>query len=292
MVRAVVDDGLSVVTVARLYRTTPKTVAKWVARFWAEGIDGLRDRSSRRHSSPNPTPPPTCAAIEASRRQRHTGKQIAAEVGVSAATVSRVLRRLGLNSLKALEPAEPVRRYERANPGELIHIDIKKLGRIGSVGHRITGRRTGVVNRHLGIGWEFVHVCIDDASRIAFSRVMNDERKTSAIAFLEAAVAYYASLGVKVEQVMTDNGSCYLSRAFGETCRSLALDTSGPSLTRPKQTARPSASSKQACANGHTPAPTTPQTNAPLNSPDGFTAIIGIGPMAVSAQSHPLAASA
>jgi transposase InsO family protein len=163
------------------------------------------------------------AAIEASRRQRHTGKQIAAEVGVSAATVSRVLRRLGLNSLKALEPAEPVRRYERANPGELIHIDIKKLGRIGSVGHRITGRRTGVVNRHLGIGWEFVHVCIDDASRIAFSQVMNDERKTSAIAFLEAAVAYYASLGVKVERVMTDNGSCYLSRAFDETCRMLGI---------------------------------------------------------------------
>jgi transposase InsO family protein len=223
MVRAVVDDALSVVTVARLYRTTPKTVAKWVARFRAEGIDGLRDRSSRPHSSPNQTPPPTCAAIEASRRQRHTGKQIAAEVGVSAATVSRVLRRLGLNSLKALEPAEPVRRYERANPGELIHIDIKKLGRIGSVGHRITGRRTGVVNRHLGIGWEFVHVCIDDASRIAFSQVMNDERKTSAIAFLEAAVAYYASLGVKVERVMTDNGSCYLSRAFGETCRKLGI---------------------------------------------------------------------
>ncbi len=113
--------------------------------------------------------------------------------------------------------------YERANPGELIHIDIKKLGRIGSVGHRITGRRTGVVNRHLGIGWEFVHVCIDDASRIAFSQVMNDERKTSAIAFLEAAVAYYASLGVKVERVMTDNGSCYLSRAFGQACRKLGI---------------------------------------------------------------------
>jgi transposase len=207
MVRAVVDDGLSAATVARLYRTTPRTVAKWVARFRAEGIDGLRDRSSRPHSSPSQTPRTTCAAIGASRRQRHTGKQIAVEVGASAATVSRVLRRLGLNSLKALEPAEPVRRYERANPGELIHIDFKKLGRIGSVGHRITGRRTGVVNRHLGIGREFVHVCIDDASRIAFSQVMNDERKTSAIAFLEAAEAYYASLGVKVERVMTDNGS-------------------------------------------------------------------------------------
>jgi Integrase core domain len=111
---------------------------------------------------------------------------------------------LGLNKLSALEP-EPVRRYERENPGELIHIDIKKLGRIGSVGHRITGRQTGVVNRHLGIGWEFVHVCIDDASRTAFSRVLKDERKASAISVLEAAVAYYASLGVRVERVMTDN---------------------------------------------------------------------------------------
>ena len=156
------------------------------------------------------------------RRQRWTGKQIATEVGVSPATVSRVLRRLSLNKLSTLEP-QPVRRYEREKPGELIHIDIKKLGRIGSVGHRITGRQTGVVNRHLGIGWEFVHVCIDDASRIAFSRVMSDERKTSAIAFLEAAVAYYASLGIKVERVMTDNGSCYLSRDFAKACKKLAL---------------------------------------------------------------------
>jgi hypothetical protein len=118
------------------------------------------------------------------------------------------LRRLGLNRLSALEPVEPVRRYEREKPGELIHIDIKKLGRIGSVGHRITERQTGVVNRHLGIGREFVHVCIDDASRIAFSQVMKDQKKESVVAFLKAAVAYYASLGVRIERVMTDNGSC------------------------------------------------------------------------------------
>lgn len=156
------------------------------------------------------------------RRQRWTGKQIAAETRVSPATVSRVLRRLGLNKLSALEP-EPVRRYEREKPGELIHIDIKKLGRIGSVGHRITGRQTGVVNRHPGIGWEFVPVCIDDASRIAFSKVMKDERKASAVAFLETAVAYYASLGIKVERVMTDNGSCYLSRDFTKACKKLRV---------------------------------------------------------------------
>jgi hypothetical protein len=123
-----------------------------------------------------PTPQEVVDKIERLRCQRWTGKQIAAVAGVALAAVSRVLHRLGLNKLCALEP-EPVRRYERENPGELIHVDIKKLGRIGSVGHRITGRQTGVVNRHLGIGWEFVHVCIDDASRIASSRVMRDERK-------------------------------------------------------------------------------------------------------------------
>jgi transposase InsO family protein len=223
MVRAVADCGLSKAAAARQFNTTPKTVAKWVQRFDAEGVEGLRDRSSRPHSSPSQATSAVCSAVEDLRRQRHTGKQIAAEVGVSPATVSRILRRLGLNRLSALEPAEPVRRYERAHPGELIHLDIKKLGRIGSVGHRITGRRTGAVNRHLGIGWEFVHVCIDDASRIAFSQVMKDERKESAVAFLEAAVAYYESLGVRVERLMTDNGSCYRSRAFRQACKRLAL---------------------------------------------------------------------
>jgi transposase InsO family protein len=223
MVRAVFDCGLSKAATAAPFNVTPKTVAKWVKRFRAEGIDGLRDRSSRPLSSPSQTAPATATAIEALRRQRYTAKQIAAEVGVSAATVSRTLRRHGLNRLSALEPAEPIRRYEREKPGELIHIDIKKLGRIGSVGHRITGRQTGVVNRHLGIGWEFVHVCIDDASRVAFSQVMKDEKKESAVAFLKAVVAYYASLGVRIERVMTDNGSCYQSKAFASTCKMLGL---------------------------------------------------------------------
>ena len=200
----------------------PRTVRKWIGRHGAEGSAGLRDRSSRPNRLYRPTPQAIVERIETLRRQRLTGKAIAAEVGVSPATVSRVLRRLGLNKLSALE-TEPVRRYERENPGELIHIDIKKLGKIGSVGHRITGRRTGVVNRHLGIGWEFVHVCIDDASRIAFSRVMKDERKESAVVFLKAAIAYYASLGVKIERVMTDNGSCYRSKAFGRACKRRGL---------------------------------------------------------------------
>jgi len=200
----------------------PRTVRKWVARFKAEGIEGLQDRSSRPRRLYRPTPPAIVAKVEVLRRQRWTGKQIAAELGISPATVSRILRRLGLNRISALEPAEPVRRYERQHPGELIHIDIKKLGRFDRVGHRITGDRTGQSNSR-GVGWEYVHVSIDDASRLAFSQILLDERKESAVAFLRAAVAYYQSLGITVARVMTDNGSCYRSKAFRDACRDLGL---------------------------------------------------------------------
>ena len=200
----------------------PRTVKKWVERFNAEGLAGLQDRSSRPEHLRQPTPQAKVDRIEALRRQRLTGKAIAAETGVSRATVSRVLKRLGLNRLSALEPAEPPRRYQRARPGELIHVDIKKLGKFNRVGHRITGDRTGQSNSR-GVGWEFVHVCIDDASRSGFSRIMKTERKACAVAFLKAAVAYYASLGITVERVMTDNGSCYRSRRFRNACRRLGL---------------------------------------------------------------------
>jgi transposase InsO family protein len=200
----------------------PRTVCKWMTRFKAEGVAGLIDRSSRPHRLYRPVQLAIVERIEVLRRQRWTGKQIAAEVGVSPATVSRILKRLGLNRIQALEPAEPVRRYEREQPGELIHIDIKKLGRFERVGHRITGDRKGQSNSR-GVGWEFVHVCIDDASRVAFSQILPDERKASAVAFLKAAVAYYASLGVRVARVMTDNGSCYKAFDFRGACRDLGL---------------------------------------------------------------------
>jgi len=222
MVRSVVEGGLSKADAAYQFNTTPKTVAKWVKRFRAEGVEGLRDRSSRPHSSPSQTPPATCTAIATLRRQRHTGKQIAAEVEVSPATVSRILRRLGLNRVRDLEPAEPERRYERENPGEIIHIDIKKLGRFERVGHRITGDRTAP-NKSRGAGWDFVHVCIDDHSRVAFSEIKPDETADSAVPFLKAAVAYYKSLGVTVTRVMTDNGSCYQAFAFRDACRDLGI---------------------------------------------------------------------
>jgi transposase InsO family protein len=226
LVRRVLALRQSPMSVATDMGVSAKTVAKWVRRYQAEGEAGLLDRSSRPHRLRHPTPPDIVGRIEALRRRRIPGKQISRTLGVSAATVSRVLQRLGISRIKDLEPAEPVRRYQREHPGELIHIDIKKLGRFHQVGHRITGDRTGQSNprgRGEGAGWEYVHVCIDDASRIAFSQVMADEKATSAVDFLAAAVAYYASLGVAITRVMTDNGSCYKSHAFRAACKALGL---------------------------------------------------------------------
>jgi transposase InsO family protein len=175
---------------------------------------------------PGATPTDVVEQVIALRRQRLCGKQIAKTLTLSPATVSRILRKARLSRQRDLDPPEPVRRYERAHPGELIHIDIKKLGRFMAVGHRITGDRTKQSNprgRGEGAGWEFVHVCIDDASRIAFSQVLPDEKKESAVAFLQAAIEYYRSLGVTVTRVMTDNGSCYKSHAFKHACKALGL---------------------------------------------------------------------
>jgi len=204
----------------------PRTARKWLSRFETEGRAGLMDRSSRPNRLYRPTPAAIVKQVEVLRRQRFTGKHIAAELGLSPATVSRILRRLGLNRMRDLEPAEPVRRYERAAPGEMIHIDIKKLGRFEQIGHRITGDRTRQSSRRgngWGAGWEFVHVCIDDHSRIAFSQIKPDEKADSAVPFLKAAVAYYKSLGIKVERVMTDNGPCYKSFAFRDACIDLGI---------------------------------------------------------------------
>ena len=217
-----VREGQAPRAVATALGVDVKTVKKWVARFEAEGAGGLADRSSRPHRLNNPTTDGVCARILELRRQRWTGKQIAKETKVSATTVGRVLARAGLSRMRDLAPAEPVVRYAYETPGGLLHLDIKKLGRFDRTGHRITGKRTGVASSR-GSGWEFVHVCIDDASRVAFSRILPDEKKESAAAFLKAAVAYYASLGVTVVRVMTDNGSCYRSKAFRKTRSGLGL---------------------------------------------------------------------
>ena len=256
MALSVMEGAFSKAHAARVYGVSAKIVARWVERYKAEGRVGMVDRSSRPAHMPQVTAASTAERIGVLRRQRWTGKHIAMEVGVSPATVSRVLRRAGLSRLtqtsgtpsrrwpssserRSNDPSGPrdlsaavcgtspsslgrcSRRYERENPGEMIHIDIKKLGRFSQVGHRITGDPQKGKSR--GAGWEFVHVCIDDASRIAFSQILADEKKESAIAFLKAAVAYYASLGVSIARVMTDNGSCYRSKAFAKACRDLGL---------------------------------------------------------------------
>jgi transposase InsO family protein len=226
MVRRVIEEGQTPKAVATAFGVCVGTVRKWVGRFEAEGPAGLEDRSSRPRRSPQRTDAAIAARVADLRRERWAGTRIAGALGVSPATVYRILGRLGLSRLAALEPAEPVRRYERENPGEPIHIDIKKLGRFTRVGHRITGDRTGQSTDRAcgkGGGWEFVHVCIDDASRLAFTRIKPDETKESATAFLHAAVAYYASLGVTVERVMTDNGSCYRSKVFRHACERLGI---------------------------------------------------------------------
>jgi transposase InsO family protein len=225
MVRAILR-GQTPLAAARAAGVSPRTAHKWLARFKDEGAAGLADRSSRPKRLHRPTSPAVVKQVIALRRQRLSGQHIAKHVGVSPATVSRILKRAGLSRLKDLDPAEPVRRYERRHPGELIHIDIKKLGRFQQIGHRITGDRTRQSSprgRGEGAGWEFVHVCIDDASRIAFTMIMPNEKAVSAVPFLKAAVSYYQSLGISVARVMTDNGPCYKASAFARACRTLKL---------------------------------------------------------------------
>jgi transposase InsO family protein len=225
MVRAILG-GHPPQAAARAAGVSPHTAQKWLARFRREGAAGLADRSSRPKRLRRPTSPAIVHQVIALRCQRLSGAHIAQTVAVSPATVSRILKAAGLRRLKDLDPAEPVRRYQRQHPGELIHLDIKRLGRFHQIGHRITGDRTRQSSprgRGAGAGWEFVHVCIDDASRIAFTRILPDETKESAVAFLTAAIAYYRSLGITVARVMTDNGACYKAFAFARACQRLKL---------------------------------------------------------------------
>ena len=217
-----VRSGLPVPRVAETMGVCVKTVRKWVARFAAEGVAGLQDRSSRPHTLYRPTPDETRAAIVALRRQRLTGQQVARDLSVSPATVSRVLRRHGLSRIADLEPPPPVIRYERDRPGELIHIDIKKLGRFARTGHRITGARTGQSSGR-GIGWEYLHLAVDDHSRLAYSEIHPDEKRGSCLAFLFNALRFFKRHGIGVERVMTDNGSAFRSKRYATALRRLQV---------------------------------------------------------------------
>jgi len=196
------------------------SVRRWWRRYQAEGVAGLENRSSRPHRSPRRLPRARRRQIQRLRRQRWSSLRIAATLGVPLATVVQTQRRLGLARLRVLDPKPPVRRYERRVPGALVHLDIKKLGRIGQVGHRIHGNRA---RRMRGIGWEYLHVAIDDHSRVAYAAILPDETAASVTAFLDRAHRWFAARGIVIAALLTDNGSGYRSHRFAALCRALRL---------------------------------------------------------------------
>jgi transposase InsO family protein len=216
LAKKVLMEKLTLKAAAAAFHVSAKTAAKWVRRYRSDGSPGMRDCSSRPHRCPRSTPAALAQQVELLRRQRWAGCRIAAELGLSPATVSRILRRKKLNRLRHLDPAPPIQRYEHAAPGDLLHLDIKKLGRFQAIGHRIHGDPS---RRTRGLGWDFVHVAVDDHSRIAFAQIYPDEKAPSAAAALQAALAYYQRLGIRIRRILTDNGPCYQSLAFAAVCR-------------------------------------------------------------------------
>lgn len=221
LVRRVIEEGLRPIEVAQAQGVSVRTVYKWLQRYCQEGEAGLQNRSSRPLQSPAATSSAVAQKVIELRRHRMTYRQIAKQLGISSSTVGRLLQRVGLNRLSALEPARPDNRYEHAAPGDLLHLDIKKLGRFARPGHRVTGTRTRC--RNDGAGWEYVHIAIDDHSRIAFGSIHPDETGKSACEALLKAVRYYRGLGIRFKQVLTDNGAAYVSARFKRLCRRLQL---------------------------------------------------------------------
>ena len=231
MVRAIVEHRLTPAEAAAEAGVSLPTARKWLGRFLVHGEAGLVDRSSCPKVSPKAIRPTKALAIVELRRRYLTQARIALSVGVSKSTVSRVLARAGLSKWRDLEPSEPVVRYEHERPGDLIHIDTKKFGRIERMGHRVTGdRRDG----REGAGWEFLFVAIDDHSRIGFTDMYADEGKTNATQFLHNTVAYFKSLGVRPRRLLTDNGSAFRSKHFAAACHDLNIKHSFTKPYRPQ----------------------------------------------------------
>jgi len=227
LVRDMIEQQLTPAVAGAKYGVSAPTARKWLGRFLAQGDAGLRDASSRPRVSPRAIPPERALVVVELRRRRLTQAHIARSLGLSESTVSRVLRRAGLSRWRDLEPSAPVVRYEHRHPGDLVHLDTKKLGRIVRMGHRVTGNRRDSVG---GAGWEFLFVAVDDHARIAFTQMKPDERHPSAIAFLRATVAHFAGLGITVRRILTDNGSAFRSKGFARACWRLGLKHS---FTRP-----------------------------------------------------------
>jgi len=230
LVERVCRQQVALAEAAEAVGISTRTASKWVARFRREGEAGLEDRSSAPHRVPTRTSEERVAAIAALRRVRMTAAEIAELLGMPLSTVSAVLLRIGLGKRSRLEPLEPPNRYQRQHPGELVHVDVKKLGRIDRIGHRISGSRTSQDARNSWqpeknrrIGWEYVHVCVDDATRLAYAEVLADEKGHTVAGFLRRAVAFYASHGIRIQRVMTDNGAGYRSILHALACRTLGL---------------------------------------------------------------------
>jgi transposase InsO family protein len=218
--KSVVEGGLGVKQAAAEFKVSRQSVSKWVKRFQQGGVGALLDGSSRPHRSPRRVSPELVERVQRLRRERWTGVRIAQATGLSRATVSRILTRSKLNKVSMLEPRIPVVRYEHPSPGDLLHIDIKKLARIVKPGHGITGNPRDETR---GAGWEFLYVAVDDHSRLAFTAMMPDEKAASSASFLRQAVAHYARLGIQVRRVMTDNGPCFYAHLFALACRQLDI---------------------------------------------------------------------
>ena len=227
LIDRILTRGWSLTQAAEAAGVSDRTALKWVARFRSEGEQGLFDRSSAPNGSPTRTSDERVQVIAALRRLRMTGAEIAECLDMALTTVSGILTRIGMGKLGRLG-LEPAVRYERGVPGELIHVDVKKLGRISRPGWRVTGGRKsrGVAGYHSNahrLGWEFVHVCVDDATRLAYVEVLGDEKATTAVAFLRRATSFYRSHGIQVQAVMTDNGPAYISFAHKLACKTLGL---------------------------------------------------------------------
>jgi transposase InsO family protein len=220
LVRRMLDGGLRPEEAAQASGVSVRTAYKWLRRFREEGAAGLLDRSSRPKSCPHALPAAIQAQVIEQRRSRQTYRQISQQSGIGQSTIARWLRRAGLNRLAALEPAAPIVRYEHPEPGDMLHLDIKKLGRFHRPGHRVTADRTQTSPR---AGWEFVHVALDDHSRVAFADIQPDESGRSACRALLSALRYYRQFGVTFRRVLTDNGACYKSKRFARLCQRLGL---------------------------------------------------------------------
>jgi transposase InsO family protein len=234
MVLRVLEQGWSLAQAAEAAGVSERTCRKWRDRYLAEGEAGLLDRSSAPGSIPHRTPDELVEVIVMLRRLRMTGAEIAFCLAMALSTVSAVLLRVGLGKLSRLQPPEPPNRYQRRHAGELVHVDVKKLARIpqSGAGHRVHGNRrlqrsptktNAAGQRERQVGWEYVHVCIDDTTRLAYVEVLADEKAITAVAFLKRAIAFYARHGITVERVMTDNGSAYRSTLHAFACRALGI---------------------------------------------------------------------